>query len=265
MVEHVHLLYFSPTGNSRTTANAVAFGLESNIDLNHDLTKAVSRREVRSKGIYFDKDDVVVICAPVYAGRLPSCFAELFPSSIHADGSKAVLAVTYGNRAYEDALVELEDLCRASGFIPLCAGAFVGVHSYDDRIGSGRPDAKDLDAMHTLGRIALEKLNEGEVLMGAIEGKRPYKSGIRSSDPPFGAMVSGHCSECGACVEVCPVDAIDPATPGKTDVSRCIRCSACIKACPLHVRGFFDSRHAEVLKMLEERCLGTRREAQLFF
>lgn len=264
MVEHVHLLYFSPTGNSRTAANAIAFGLEADIDLYHDLTKALARREVLEKGMAFDKDDVVVICAPVYAGRLPSCFASLFPS-IHADGSKAVLAVTYGNRAYEDALVELEDLCRASGFVPLCAGAFAGVHSYDDRIGAGRPDAKDLDAMHALGRIALEKLNDGDILTGAVQGNRPYKSGMVSADPAYGAVVFGHCSECGACVEVCPVEAIDPAHPFKTDVALCIRCAACVKTCPLHVRTFTDSRHEKVLKLLEERCLGTRKEAQLFF
>lgn len=263
MVEHVHLLYFSPTGNSRATANAVAFGLEADIDLNHDLTKSSARKNVLENGLFFDSDDVVVICAPVYGGRLPVCFAELFPA-IHADGSRVILAVTYGNRAYEDALVELEDLCRASGFVPLCAGAFVGVHSYDDRIGAGRPDAKDLDAMHTLGRFALEKLNDGTVLQNPISGNRPYKPGMLPADPPFGAIVEGHCSECGACVEVCPVDAIDPESPFRTDVAACIRCTACIKACPSHSRRISDPRHEKVLAMLEERCLGVRREAELF-
>lgn len=264
MVEHVHLLYFSPTGNSRATANAIAFGLEADIDLNHDLTKASARKQVLETGLTFDREDVVVICAPVYAGRLPDCFSTLFPS-IHADGSRAVLAVTYGNRAYEDALVELEDLCRASGFVPLCAGAFVGVHSYDARIGAGRPDAKDLDAMHSLGRAALAKLQEGTALNDPILGNRPYRQGMVPADPPFGAEVEGECSECGACAEVCPVGAIDPACPCKTDATLCIRCTACIKACPLTVRSIADPRHGKVLKMLEEHCLDIRREAELFF
>jgi ferredoxin len=241
----------------------VAFGLEAGIDLNHDLTCRAARKEVERSGLSFDSNDIVVLCAPVYAGRLPSCFSCLF-SSIHANGARAVLSVTYGNRAYDDALIELEDLCCGAGFVPLCAGAFVGMHSYDRRIGADRPDAKDLDAMHALGRIALEKIEEQASIAEKIPGNRPYRQGIVPSVPPYGPIVSGFCTRCGICATVCPVDAIPATGPYITDPAACIHCCACIRACPEGARSMEDLRHQVIVKRLEQGCLDVRREPELF-
>ena len=52
--------------------------------------------------------------------------------------------MTYGNRDYEDALVELYDLALSLGLTPFAAGAFIGEHSYSTPempVAEGRPDS----------------------------------------------------------------------------------------------------------------------------
>jgi Fe-S-cluster-containing hydrogenase component 2 len=44
------------------------------------------------------------------------------------------------------------------------------------------------------------------------------------------------CIGCGACSEVCPVEAIAPTEEGKYRISdACIDCGACVEVCPVGV------------------------------
>lgn len=55
--------------------------------------------------------------------------------------------VVYGNRDYEDALLELHDILSENGFVVVAAGAFVARHSIFPDVAAGRPDRDDLDRM----------------------------------------------------------------------------------------------------------------------
>ena len=46
---------------------------------------------------------------PVYAGRVPAFAVERL-KGIKTSGVKCVIVAVYGNRAYEDALVEMQDV-----------------------------------------------------------------------------------------------------------------------------------------------------------
>ena len=46
---------------------------------------------------------------PVYAGRVPALAVERL-KGIKTSGVKCVIVAVYGNRAYEDALVEMQDI-----------------------------------------------------------------------------------------------------------------------------------------------------------
>ena len=46
---------------------------------------------------------------PVYAGRVPALAVERL-KGIKTSGVKCVIVAIYGNRAYEDALVEMQDV-----------------------------------------------------------------------------------------------------------------------------------------------------------
>lgn len=44
-----------------------------------------------------------------------------------------MLVSVYGNRAYEDALLEMFDIAKDSRFILITASAFIGEHSYSTK------------------------------------------------------------------------------------------------------------------------------------
>ena len=51
----------------------------------------------------------------------------------------------YGNRDFDDALLEAADLLGERGFdVVAAAGAFIGEHSLTARVGTGRPDDADV-------------------------------------------------------------------------------------------------------------------------
>lgn len=70
-------------------------------------------------------------------------------SAIRGNGAKAVLLCVYGNRAYEDTLVELEDTAKQAGFRVIAAIAAIAEHSIARQFATGRPDAQDQARLHT--------------------------------------------------------------------------------------------------------------------
>ena len=130
----VYGVYFSPTGGTRAYVTALA-GLLSCEAEEIDLTA----REERARDHVFGPEDLVILGAPVYAGRLPQLEGGIF-ERLRGDGTPAVFNVSYGNRAFEDALLEEQDICQAHGFHGIAAGAWIAPHTFSGRIGSGRPD-----------------------------------------------------------------------------------------------------------------------------
>jgi ferredoxin len=178
--------------------------------------------------------------------------------------------VSYGNRAYEDALLELCDLATERGFMPVAGGAFVSEHSFstlETPIAPGRPDTRDIQAARDFGRavaVKLERLAGLETFPPLrVPGNRPYReSGLTSGVSP--KTVTELCQGCGQCVTACPVAAIRLEAQGtSTDASRCIRCCACAKGCPSGARVLDDPRLLEIARRLAANCR-ERKEPETF-
>ena len=108
-IKKVTQVHFSPSGTTRKTAEALSesFGLPvDDADLLHD--PSVTRR--------FGADELVIFCLPVFAGRLPEFCPKLLSQFTGSD-TPALAVVVYGNRDYEDALLELADLLKSRGFV----------------------------------------------------------------------------------------------------------------------------------------------------
>lgn len=162
----------------------------------------------------------------------------------------AVTLVVYGNRAYEDALIELTDLASEQGFKPVAGSAFIAQHSFstpDVPIAEGRPDDSDLMKAREFGAKIREKLlaagSLNDVPRVTVPGVRPYRDEFRKSRAPkpgaepAAPVTRGElCTKCGRCVEVCPNEAIIIGSAVETNRQACIRCYACIKGCPTGAR-----------------------------
>lgn len=101
MKECVWAIYFSPTGGTKKAAFYLAESLGKEV-------KEVDLSAPDFNGAEFKKDDLVIVAAPAFGGRIPALMAERLKCTA-GKGAAAVTAAVYGNRAYEDALVELND------------------------------------------------------------------------------------------------------------------------------------------------------------
>lgn len=259
MITKTHLIYFSPTRTTKKIVEQIAAGLGAQQMLHHNLTLSDSSlTESINEG-------VAVIGIPVYAGRVPEVCLERM-QGISSTGVPAVLVALYGNREFEDALVELRDVATTAGFSVVAAGAFIGEHSYstaEQPIAANRPDSSDLQKAKVFGEAIAAKLAADEELKTPnIPGDVPYKERV-----PLGGVApvtnSELCTLCGTCAKVCPTFVVKVGTEVKTDAEDCFMCCACVKDCPEHARELSHPRVQERRDLLIQHC-SQRKEPVIF-
>lgn len=236
-IRAVKLIYFSPTRTTKKILEGISRGIQAEIVESLDLTHlhSGSRKMGDANG------EVAIIGVPVYAGRVPVIAAERL-QRFKAKNTPAAVVVVYGNREFEDALLELRDLARKAGFSPIAAGAFIGEHSFSTNaqpIAPNRPDADDLETAKAFGEKIQQKLAGIDQISDLptlqVPGGSPYKE--RPNRPPMSPVTKQQiCTLCGECAAACPVEAITVEDRVETDPERCILCCACVKGCPAEAR-----------------------------
>lgn len=258
----VYPIYFSPTGTSKmvveTLAQGTGFTLEDEVDLTYPDAGAEGS---------FTAEDMVIIGVPVYAGRVPTLAQERL-AALDGGGAFAVAVVVYGNREYEDALLELKKSLEARGFTVVACCTFIGEHSFstnDLPIAPGRPDKEDLDIARRYGKRIADEISlncEKDASSYTVPGKYPYQEGVKNF--PFGPVVNEDiCSSCGTCVTHCPAGAIELFEKPQLNVELCILCCACIKNCPEQAASIQAQPILEKATWLYENC-SSRKDPEIF-
>lgn len=265
-IQKVRAVYFSPTGTTRrvvtTVAKNIAKALHAVCD-EYDFTLP----RARTAPLTFTSNELIVFGTPVYAGRVPNVLLK-YLDTITGNGALAVPITVFGNRNYDDALVELRDILYRGGLCPIAAAAFVGEHSFSRVLAKNRPDAKDLDAaaafaLDIAARCSTLDESTPPPLVEVPGTPYPYRGyytprdrhgtpvDIRKVKP----LTNDRCNDCGLCVKVCPMGSINPDNV-KEITGICIKCGACIKKCPRNAKYYDDAGYLYHQHELEEIYTG---------
>ncbi|PLX23366.1 MAG: ferredoxin [Marinilabiliales bacterium] len=233
-IQSLKLVCFSPTGTSKAVIQGIANGINHTYAEIIDITKPTDRK----KPLQTSDEDLLLIAVPVYMGRVPALLNEWF-QNLKANNTPTVCVVVYGNRAYENALLELNDLVSERGCIPIAGAAYIGEHSFHSKelpaASIGRPNADDLKHASIFGQQIMKKLQAkksvNQLASINIPGNYPYEGATKLWDVDF-IKINDACTHCGICAENCPSGAIDALDSNKIDIEKCTLCCACIKNCP---------------------------------
>ena len=239
----LYQIFFSPTGGTRKVADLFcrAWGV---LPEPIDLTKHIGP-------LFFSEEDLCLIAVPVYGGRVPEAALRGL-RVMKGNGIPTVLVAVYGNRAVDDALLELRDEARAAGFLCIAAVSAVAEHSLLPCFGAGRPDVQDARELTSFAEEILKAWEDGKTSEPQrLPGHRPFKvyNGV-----PLKPKANSRCAGCGLCARECPTQAIDRDDPRKPDVQKCISCMRCVHVCPEGARGlgWFALRMAK--RRLADAC-----------
>lgn len=257
-IKKVKTIFFSP---GRKTGNiASIFSRHLGYDYErYDIT-SYKKRDTK---IELASDEVAVFAYPVYGGRVADIMVKQLENIVFNNNIAVVLAV-YGNRAYEDALLEMQDLLEAKGVKVAAAGAFIANHSIMRKVAAGRPDEKDMEILEDFAKKVRNKIDNLESFEKLeklkLPGNYPYR---KYNGIPLKPKGNRKCVACGACVNNCPVNAIPKENPRYTDKSKCITCMGCAAICPQ------NARHLnKILHFLSEipfkKKHGARKEPDIF-
>lgn len=269
----VWAVYFSATDTTKKTVLTIAdeaarlLGAERE---DYDFTLP----RMRENGFAAGKDDLVIFGTPVYAGRVPNVLLK-YLATIQGNGALAVPVVLFGNRNFDDGLIELRDILENTGVHTVAAAAFVGEHSFSKTLAAGRPDADDMkEALAFAGKVTekVKGLPEGEAPAPVeVEGvPHPYRGyyqprdrkGVSIDIRKVKSLVSDACDDCKICADVCPMGSISHENV-REYTGICIKCGACIKKCPKQARYYEDEGYLYHQHELEEGY--TRRAAISLF
>ena len=242
-------IIFSPTGGTEKVAHLLGRQWSEN-PVKIDLSDA---RTDFSQCVISEEDQVLV-AMPSFGGRAPAVAMERL-KQIAGNGAKCTLVCVYGNRAYEDTLVEMEDAAKECGFRVIAAVAAVAEHSILPQYAANRPDASD---EKQLAGFAAQIAGKDSKIT-SLPGNRPYK---KSGGAGLVPKPTKECVKCGLCAEKCPVQAIDPASFA-ADAKKCIGCMRCVKQCPKNARRV-NGLMVSIAGMAIKKACSVRKESELY-
>jgi len=271
LIKNINTMYFSATGTTKKVIDELANNLLEIADFkgiikNVDFTLP----EVRKEPVSFTEEDVVIVGIPVIAGRVPNVLLK-YLNTIKGNSALVIAVVVYGNRNYDDALVELKDILELDGFKVIAGGTFIGEHSFSKILAQNRPDEKDMAIVGDFARQIYNKIaTQDELQTVVVKGNKPYRNYYKPKDKngdfvdirKVTPKTNSNCIDCKLCVSICPTGCIDAKDVSKLN-GICIKCCACIKNCPTHAKYFDDENYLRHKHELEIE-FANRQEPELF-
>ena len=250
-------IVFSPTGGTQKVADIITAEWEKPVS-GIDLTNPKNDYSA----LNISQDDLAVIAVPSFGGRVPALAAERL-GKINGNQARCVIICVYGNRAYEDTLVEIYDIAEQSNFRVIAAISAIAEHSIMHQYAAGRPDSTDRDELHGFAGKILEKIKAADsdhASVLQIPGDRPYKKAGGAGLVP---KADKKCNGCGLCAEQCPAEAISRDNLKISDSKKCISCMRCVANCPQSARKVNGAMVSVAALAIKKAC-SERKNNELF-
>ena len=254
----LHNVYFSAKGTTKYCADYIVNAMKAE-SKSYDWLRAPQTEDVD-----IPAGDVLLFSMPIYGGYIPKHCAEMV-KHLKGNGTPAMVCAVYGNRHYDNSILQMKDLLTAQGFKVIAAGAFLAEHSIFTTVAAGRPDLRDKAAMTEFAEKCSAMLQAGVEDLAPIEvpGNPEYDASAFKG-VPMKPTAGPMCVNCGTCAAICPVKAIDPADAANTDPEKCISCGACIAACPLNTRNHYNEKYPAARESFETKY-GAYKEPEMFY
>ncbi len=254
----IHCIYFSATHTTKRIIRSIAEALGGQT-AEYDITQSGLASDITVAD-----NELLLVGMPVYAGRIPARGAEAL-QHVHTRNSAAVIVGVYGNRDFDDALLEMKDLVEERGFVTAAAAAFIAQHSIFPTVGTSRPDSDDMAAIADFAAKVSAKIaaapNSEALTPIEVPGNRPYKT---PGNIPCMIRTRRSCNSCGLCVAHCPAGAISKENYRLTDKEKCLMCGRCVIDCPQHAR-YFGGIKYKVIKCSFERMFSARKSPSCYY
>ena len=254
-------IVFSPTGGTKKVSDILC-GPWQEAGYEKETIDLTDRKQDFSR-YRMEEEDVCLVSVPSFGGRVPDIAAKRI-AQIQGNTALAVAVTVYGNREYDDTLLEQQEILEQAGFRCAAAVAAVAEHSIMRQFAAGRPNAEDEKQLRDFSekiRAAFEQMKKGgPVKKLQLPGNRPYRvyNGV-----PFKPTGDETCTACGVCADSCPVGAIPKSAPAGVDEKVCISCMRCIGVCPAHAR-HIDAKMVEALAQKVGPAFAHVKENELF-
>ena len=262
-INTVWAAYFSATDTTKKVVTQVAGRLAQQAACplkTYDFTSPQARKQPKQ----FTAGNLVVFGTPVYAGRVPNLLIK-FVAAVQGGGALAVPVVCYGNRAYDDALMELRNTLEAGGFATVAGAAFSCQHAFSQTQNAGRPDISDLTIATGFADAVFHKVEA----LSSLEGHTPVPVGGNDPIGPYYTPRDRHGNPINILKvtpktsEECTQGSIDPQDAAAM-IGPCMKCNRCVRICPVQAKYFDDPNYLYHKTELEDQFSWPRKSPELF-
>jgi ferredoxin len=273
-IDKVWAVYFSATGTTKRITEVIASEISNAIGAGYDSVD-FTLPGARTEALRFGANELVIFGTPVIAGRVPNVLLK-YLDTVNGGGALAVPVALYGNRDYDDALIELRDILEKGGLHTIAAAAFIGEHSFSDQLAKDRPDEADLNKAIVFAREVAHRADgitaRPEWTPVHVKGTpKPYRGYYQPRDRQGNPvnilkvkpLTKDSCTNCLLCAQLCPMGSISFDNV-REYTGICIKCGACVKKCPVQAKFYDDEGFLYHQHELEEGY-SRRAEPELFF